>query len=179
MHGRLSSHRKTLTFCLFCFLQTHRAKEQRAFWEGGWPRGGAASSRLPRLEGFIDTHGHLEALFARLSFQGTFAPFRRTYSQPLLPEGVSGLRLRLLRSSHTDRRPLGGPAERGPEWGASGCHPHFAPCCGERQEGNLQAFRHPGAVAFGAMGLDDSLKCSTPAPVQHKAATSSGGFLTV
>ena len=99
--------------------------------------------------------------------------------QPLLPEGVSGLRLRLLRSSHTDRWPLGGPAERGPEWGASGCHPHFAPCCGERQEGNLQAFRHPGAVAFGAMGLDDSLKCSTPAPVQHKAATSSGGLLTV
>ena len=66
-----------------------------------------------------------------------------------------------------------------PEWGASGCHPHFAPGCGERQEGNLQAFRHPGAVAFGAMGLDDSLKCSTPAPVQHKGTSSSGGLLTV
>ncbi|CAI9159855.1 unnamed protein product [Rangifer tarandus platyrhynchus] len=28
----------------FCSQKTHRAKEQRAFWEGGWPCGGAASS---------------------------------------------------------------------------------------------------------------------------------------
>ena len=178
MHGRLSSHRKTLTFCLFCFLQTHRAKEQRAFWEGGWPRGRATSSRLPRLEGFIDIHRYLEALFARLSFQGTFARFRRTYSRSF-PKEFQGYASDFC-DPHT---PTDGLWEdllkEDLEWGASGCHPHFAPGCGERQEGNLQAFRHPGAVAFGAMGLDDSLKCSTPAPVQHKGTSSSGGLLTV
>nr|CAI9700160.1 unnamed protein product [Rangifer tarandus platyrhynchus] len=40
----------------------------------------------PRLERFIDTHCRLDAPFARLSFQGTFAWFRKTYSRSFAKE---------------------------------------------------------------------------------------------
>lgn len=40
----------------------------------------------PRLERFVDTHCRLDAPFARLSFQGTFAWFRKTYSRSFAKE---------------------------------------------------------------------------------------------
>ncbi|XP_037368395.1 putative deoxyribonuclease TATDN2 [Talpa occidentalis] len=140
----------------------------------GWGRGGSFSS-LPRghsagvlQDGFIDTHCHLDMLFAKLSFQGTFTMFRKIYGTTFPREFHGcitdfcdprtlrdGLWEELLREDLV--------------WGAFGCHPHFASYYNERQERNiLQALRHPKAVAFGEMGLDYSHKCSTPIPRQHR-----------
>ncbi|XP_055269577.1 uncharacterized protein LOC129547736 [Moschus berezovskii] len=134
--------------------KTNRAKEERAFWEGVWPRGGATSSRLPRrcqeprLEGFINTHGHLDTLFAKLSFQGTFAGFRKIYSSSF-PKEFQGCI-----SDFCDACTLADGLwedllKEDLVWRASGCHPRCAHCYDERQERNLQGFRHPRAVAFG------------------------------
>ncbi|XP_048212196.1 putative deoxyribonuclease TATDN2 isoform X2 [Perognathus longimembris pacificus] len=153
-------------------------KEKRTFREETPPRpcGGRLEStsepRRPREpgleEGFIDTHCHLDMLYSKLSFRGTFSKFRKTYSSSF-PREFQGCI-----SDFCDPRTLtdGLWEELLKEdlvWGAFGCHPHFARYYSENQERNiLQALRHPKAVAFGEMGLDYSYKCTTPVPEQHK-----------
>uniref|UniRef100_A0A8C0WAV5 Uncharacterized protein n=1 Tax=Castor canadensis TaxID=51338 RepID=A0A8C0WAV5_CASCN len=152
-------------------------KEKRTFREETPPRpcGVNVSSSLPRShrelsleEGFIDTHCHLDMLYSKLSFKGTFTKFRKIYSSSF-PKEFQGCI-----SDFCDPRTLtdGLWEELLKEdlvWGAFGCHPHFARYYSESQERNLlQALRHPKAVAFGEMGLDYSYKCTTPVPEQHK-----------
>ncbi|KAL1790990.1 deoxyribonuclease TATDN2 [Sigmodon hispidus] len=133
------------------------------------------SSSLPRShreisleEGFIDTHCHLDMLYSKLSFKGTFTKFRKIYSSSF-PKEFQGCI-----SDFCDPRTLtdGLWEELLKEdlvWGAFGCHPHFARYYNENQERKLlHALRHPKAVAFGEMGLDYSHKCSTPVPEQHQ-----------
>ncbi|ERE65513.1 putative deoxyribonuclease TATDN2-like protein [Cricetulus griseus] len=132
-------------------------------------------SSLPRShremsleEGFIDTHCHLDMLFSKLSFKGTFTKFRRIYSTSF-PKEFQGCI-----SDFCDPRTLtdGLWEELLKEdlvWGAFGCHPHFARYYNENQERKLlHALRHPKAVAFGEIGLDYSHKCTTPVPEQHQ-----------
>ncbi|KAI5768846.1 TATDN2 [Gulo gulo luscus] len=152
-------------------------KEKRALQEEAPPRpcGGHASSSLPRnhresgLEGgFIDTHCHLDMLYSKLSFKGSFTKFRKIYSSSF-PKEFQGCI-----SDFCDPRTLTDCLweellKEDLVWGAFGCHPHFARYYSESQERNLlQALRHPKAVAFGEMGLDYSYKCTTPVPEQHK-----------
>ncbi|XP_042535904.1 putative deoxyribonuclease TATDN2 isoform X2 [Dipodomys spectabilis] len=153
-------------------------KERRTFREETPPRpcgGRLPSTSAPRShrepsleEGFIDTHCHLDMLYSKLSFRGTFTKFRKTYSSSF-PREFQGCI-----SDFCDPRTLtdGLWEELLKEdlvWGAFGCHPHFARYYSENQERNiLQALRHPKAVAFGEMGLDYSYKCTTPVPEQHK-----------
>ncbi|XP_004452751.1 LOW QUALITY PROTEIN: putative deoxyribonuclease TATDN2 [Dasypus novemcinctus] len=156
-------------------------KEKRTFQEEVPPRpcGGHASgstcSSLPRShrepsleEGFIDTHCHLDMLYSKLSFKGTFTKFRKIYSSSF-PKEFQGCI-----SDFCDPRTLTDCLwedllKEDLVWGAFGCHPHFARYYSESQERNLlQALRHPKAVAFGEMGLDYSYKCTTPVPEQHK-----------
>ncbi|XP_007944009.1 putative deoxyribonuclease TATDN2 [Orycteropus afer afer] len=152
-------------------------KEKRTFQEETPPRpcGGRASSSLPRShrepsleEGFIDTHCHLDMLYSKLSFRGTFTKFRKIYSSSF-PKEFQGCI-----SDFCDPRTLTDCLweellKEDLVWGAFGCHPHFARYYSESQERNLlQALRHPKAVAFGEMGLDYSYKCTTPVPEQHK-----------
>lgn len=133
------------------------------------------SSSLPRShrelnleEGFIDTHCHLDMLYSKLSFKGTFTKFRKIYSSSF-PKEFQGCI-----SDFCDPRTLtdGLWEELLKEdlvWGAFGCHPHFARYYNESQERKLlHALRHPKAVAFGEMGLDYSHKCTTPVPEQHQ-----------
>uniref|UniRef100_D3ZT26 TatD DNase domain containing 2 n=1 Tax=Rattus norvegicus TaxID=10116 RepID=D3ZT26_RAT len=133
------------------------------------------SSSLPRShrelsleEGFIDTHCHLDMLYSKLSFKGTFTKFRKMYSSSF-PKEFQGCI-----SDFCDPRTLtdGLWEELLKEdlvWGAFGCHPHFARYYNESQERKLlHALRHPKAVAFGEMGLDYSHKCTTPVPEQHQ-----------
>ncbi|XP_066106020.1 putative deoxyribonuclease TATDN2 [Saccopteryx bilineata] len=117
---------------------------------------------------FIDSHCHLDMLFSKLSFKGTFTKFRKIYSHsfPMEFQGcisnfcdprtiTDGLWEELLKEDLV--------------WGAFGCHPHFARYYTRYQERNiLQALRHPKAIAFGEMGLDYSYKCTTPIQQQHK-----------
>ncbi|XP_047392418.1 putative deoxyribonuclease TATDN2 [Sciurus carolinensis] len=120
------------------------------------------------LEGFIDTHCHLDMLYSKLSFKGTFTTFRKIYSNSF-PKEFQGCI-----SDFCDPRTLrdGLWEELLKEdlvWGAFGCHPHFARYYNEHQERSLlHALRHPKAVAFGEMGLDYSYKCTTPVPEQFK-----------
>ncbi|XP_010840420.1 PREDICTED: putative deoxyribonuclease TATDN2 isoform X2 [Bison bison bison] len=151
-------------------------KEKRTFQEDVLPRPAEepASSSLPRsrresrLEGFIDTHCHLDMLYSKLSFKGTFSKFRKIYSSSF-PKEFQGCI-----SDFCDPRTLTDGLwedllQEDLVWGAFGCHPHFARYYSESQERNLlQALRHPKAVAFGEMGLDYSHKCTTPVPEQHK-----------
>nr|KAF6476448.1 hypothetical protein HJG63_018900 [Rousettus aegyptiacus] len=152
-------------------------KEKRTFQEETPPRSceGHASSSLPRNhrepsleEGFIDTHCHLDMLYSKLSFKGTFSKFRKIYSSSF-PKEFQGCI-----SDFCDPRTLTDCLweellKEDLVWGAFGCHPHFARYYSESQERNLlQALRHPKAVAFGEMGLDYSYKCTTPVPEQHK-----------
>ncbi|KAB0353513.1 hypothetical protein FD755_023787 [Muntiacus reevesi] len=138
-------------------------------------RGGYASCSLPKSqweqslqEGFIDTHCHLEMLFSKLSFKGTFSKFRQVYSRSF-PKEFQGCI-----SDFSDPRTLknGLWEEMLKEdmiWGAFGCHPHFASCYSDTQERNIvQALRHPKAIAYGEIGLDYSYKCVTPITEQRK-----------
>ncbi|KAF6099785.1 hypothetical protein HJG60_011517 [Phyllostomus discolor] len=154
-----------------------QVKEKRTFQEEMPPRSCErhASSPLPRShrepnleEGFIDTHCHLDMLYSKLSFKGTFSKFRKIYSSSF-PKEFQGCI-----SDFCDPRTLTDCLweellKEDLVWGAFGCHPHFARYYSESQERNLlQALRHPKAVAFGEMGLDYSYKCTTPVPEQHK-----------
>ncbi|KAG8508065.1 putative deoxyribonuclease TATDN2 [Galemys pyrenaicus] len=131
-------------------------------------------SSLPRghlegfQEGFIDTHCHLDMLYNKLSFKGTFTMFRKIFSTTF-PKEFQGC-ISDFCDPRTFRDGLWEELLREDlVWGAFGCHPHFASYYNERQERKiLQALRHPKAVAFGEMGLDYSHKCSTPVPRQHR-----------
>lgn len=155
-------------------------KEKRTFQEDVPPGPGEEpashslprSRREPRLEGFIDTHCHLDMLYSKLSFKGTFTRFRKIYSSSF-PKEFQGCI-----SDFCDPRTLTDGLwedllQEDLVWGAFGCHPHFARYYSESQERDLlQALRHPKAVAFGEMGLDYSHKCTTPVPEQHKVISS-------
>ncbi|XP_005871656.1 PREDICTED: putative deoxyribonuclease TATDN2 [Myotis brandtii] len=119
-------------------------------------------------EGFVDTHCHLDMLYSKLSFKGTFAKFRKIYSHSF-PKGFQGCI-----SNFCDPRTMKDGLwemllNEDLVWGAFGCHPHFARYYNDYLERNiLHGLRHPKAVAFGEMGLDYSYKCTTPIPQQHK-----------
>ncbi|KAM9100392.1 putative deoxyribonuclease TATDN2 isoform 2-T2 [Sarcophilus harrisii] len=129
-------------------------------YQGGWGCQGSV--------GFIDTHCHLDMLYSRLSFQGTFSKFRKIYSSSF-PKEFQGCI-----ADFCDPRTLTDYLwedllKEDLVWGAFGCHPHFSRYYNERQERNLlQALRHPKAVAFGEMGLDYSYKCTSPVSDQRK-----------
>lgn len=119
--------------------------------------------------GFLDTHCHLDMLFSKLHFSGSFSSFQRKYQDSFGAqfEGCiadfcnprimvrEGIWENLLSEEKV--------------WGAFGCHPHFSKDYSSTQERNiLAAMRHPKAVAFGEIGLDYSHKNSTDSAQQKK-----------
>ncbi|KAF4027165.1 hypothetical protein G4228_018686 [Cervus hanglu yarkandensis] len=175
-----ASEGQSLSSHSFLFSRGSEAKVKEGRWhlqEETPPhhRGGYASCSLPKSqweqslqEGFIDTHCHLEMLFSKLSFKGTFSKFRQVYSRSF-PKEFQGCI-----SDFSDPRTLKNGLweevlKEDMIWGAFGCHPHFASCYSDIQERNIvQALRHPKAIAYGEIGLDYSYKCGTPIPEQHK-----------
>lgn len=125
---------------------------------------------LPKyLEGgFIDTHCHLDMLYSKTSFRGTFSEFRRRYSSTF-PKEFEGCI-----ADFCDPRTLKNNLwedllKEDMVWGAFGCHPHFA-CyyTGLHEINIMQTMRHPKSIAFGEIGLDYSYKCRTEIPKQHE-----------
>ncbi|ETE72254.1 putative deoxyribonuclease TATDN2, partial [Ophiophagus hannah] len=117
--------------------------------------------------GFIDTHCHLDMLYSKISFRGTFSEFRERYSSTF-PKEFQGCI-----ADFCDPRTLKNNLwedllKEDMVWGAFGCHPHFACYYTALHERNvMQAMRHPKSIAFGEIGLDYSYKCRTEIPKQH------------
>ncbi|KAM9408214.1 putative deoxyribonuclease TATDN2 [Pholidichthys leucotaenia] len=119
--------------------------------------------------GFIDSHCHLDMLYGKLGFQGTFGSFQKCYRSSF-PPAFQGCITDFCNPDIMVKEALWeGLLAEDMVWGAFGCHPHFAKKYSEIQECNiLKALRHPKAVAFGEMGLDYSYKNSTDTSVQKK-----------
>lgn len=127
--------------------------------------------------GFIDTHCHLDMLYGKLGFRGTFSNFRRLYQSSFSSE---------FRGCITDfcnprimvkENLWEGLLAEDMVWGAFGCHPHFAMEYSSVHERNiLMAMRHPKAVAFGEMGLDYSHKNSTDSYRQKEVKKKKKGW---
>ncbi|XP_072928598.1 putative deoxyribonuclease TATDN2 isoform X2 [Hemitrygon akajei] len=119
--------------------------------------------------GFVDTHCHLDFLYSKLSFKGTFAKFMKVYDSTF-PAEFHGCITDFCDPRHLVLGKLWESLLEDPlVWGAFGCHPHFARYYTNVQEGTIiQALRHPKAVAFGEMGLDYSYKCTTDIPKQKQ-----------
>ncbi|XP_072276579.1 putative deoxyribonuclease TATDN2 isoform X2 [Pyxicephalus adspersus] len=118
-------------------------------------------------EGFIDTHCHLDMLFARLQHKHSFADLRKQYASTF-PSEFQGCITDYCDPRTLERLPWRNVLNENLVWGAFGCHPHFAQYyTSELQEEMMQAMRHPKAIAYGEMGLDYSHKCSTTMSDQH------------
>uniref|UniRef100_A0A803JPW3 Uncharacterized protein n=1 Tax=Xenopus tropicalis TaxID=8364 RepID=A0A803JPW3_XENTR len=126
--------------------------------------------KLPKFleDGFIDTHCHLDMLFSKLSFSGSFTELRRKYTTTF-PREFQGCIADFCDPGTLHKHQWEHLLEEDMVWGAFGCHPHFAQYYNDKkQEEILKAMRHPKAVAYGEMGLDYSYKCSTEVSVQHE-----------
>ncbi|KAG7493136.1 deoxyribonuclease TATDN2 [Solea senegalensis] len=119
--------------------------------------------------GFIDTHCHIDMLYGKLRFRGTFGSFRRLYKSSF-PSEFEGCITNFCNPGVMVKQDLWeGLLTEDMVWGAFGCHPHFAKEYSSAHEGNiLKAMRHPKAVAFGEMGLDYSHKNSTNVSTQKE-----------
>ncbi|KAM7422479.1 hypothetical protein PAMA_010498 [Pampus argenteus] len=112
--------------------------------------------------GFIDTHCHLDMLYGKLGFRGTFNNFRKLYQSSFSSEFRGCISNFCNPQTMVKEALWEGLLAEDMVWGAFGCHPHFAKGYSSVQEHNiLMAMRHPKAVAFGEMGLDYSHKNST------------------
>ncbi|KAI4892764.1 hypothetical protein NFI96_032336, partial [Prochilodus magdalenae] len=112
--------------------------------------------------GFVDTHCHLDMLYAKLGFQGSFQSFRNEYASSF-PVEFNGCIADFCHPRITQKDAIW---ERLLEeefvWGAFGCHPHFAKEYNTIHEQSIMgAMRHPKTIAFGEIGLDYSHKNST------------------
>ncbi|XP_077430212.1 putative deoxyribonuclease TATDN2 isoform X2 [Vanacampus margaritifer] len=112
--------------------------------------------------GFIDTHCHLDMLFGKLRFRGSFGRFRSLYRSSF-PTEFQGCIADFCNPRLMSKEALWEDLlNEDMVWGAFGCHPHFAHEYSNANERSiLKAMGHPKAVAFGEMGLDYSHKNST------------------
>ncbi|XP_066556302.1 putative deoxyribonuclease TATDN2 [Amia ocellicauda] len=123
----------------------------------------------PRQCGFIDTHCHLDMLYRKMDFKGTFARFRSVYKSSF-PNEFEGCVADFCNPRFMDRDGLWEYLlKEEMVWGAFGCHPHFARYYDDYHEKIiLDAMRHTKAVAFGEIGLDYSHKCTTTVSKQKQ-----------
>ncbi|XP_016371428.1 putative deoxyribonuclease TATDN2 isoform X2 [Sinocyclocheilus rhinocerous] len=112
--------------------------------------------------GFIDTHCHLDMLYGKLGFWGSFRKFRSIYASTF-PKEFRGCIADFCNPRITEKEAIWeGLLGEEKVWGAFGCHPHFAKEYNHAYEQSIMgAMRHPKAIAFGEIGLDYSYKNST------------------
>lgn len=129
------------------------------------------ASPVGRHAGFIDTHCHLDMLYAKLGYRGTFGRFRDLHKGSF-PAEFSGCITNFCNPRLMVEEALWeGLLAEDLVWGAFGCHPHFADEYSDVHErAILMAMRHPKAVAFGEIGLDYSHKNSTASSKQKEVA---------
>nr|XP_055069346.1 putative deoxyribonuclease TATDN2 [Misgurnus anguillicaudatus]XP_055069347.1 putative deoxyribonuclease TATDN2 [Misgurnus anguillicaudatus] len=122
--------------------------------------------------GFIDTHCHLDMLYAKLGFQGSFQRFQAKYASSF-PVEYRGCIADFCHPRLTNKDAIWeGLLGEEHVWGAFGCHPHFAKEYNQTHEQSIMdAMRHPKAIAFGEIGLDYSHKNSTDTRKQKEVFT--------
>lgn len=147
---------------------THGGTPKRRFSLGAEPMRNSYPN-LNNQVGFIDTHCHIDMLYGKLGFCGTFNSFQRQY-QSSFPPQFRGCIANFCNPRLMVKEALWeGLLAEDMVWGAFGCHPHFAKDYSSVQERNiLMAMRHPKAVAFGEIGLDYSHKNSTDSTRQKE-----------
>ncbi|XP_051996423.1 putative deoxyribonuclease TATDN2 isoform X1 [Xyrauchen texanus] len=120
-------------------------------------------------QGFIDTHCHVDMLYSKLGFQGTFQSFQSEYASSF-PVEFRGCIADFCHPRITQKEDIWeGLLGEERVWGAFGCHPHFAKEYNHTHEQSIMgAMRHPKAIAFGEIGLDYSHKNSTDTWKQKK-----------
>ncbi|CAL8339066.1 unnamed protein product [Merluccius merluccius] len=128
-----------------------------------------SSPSVGRHTGFIDTHCHLDMLYGKLGYRGTFSRFRDMHKSTF-PAEFSGCITDFCNPRLMVKEALWeGLLAEDLVWGAFGCHPHFAKEYSDVHErAILMAMRHPKAVAFGEIGLDYSHKNSTASSKQKE-----------
>ncbi|XDV35570.1 hypothetical protein PO909_005492 [Leuciscus waleckii] len=119
--------------------------------------------------GFIDTHCHLDMLYGKLGFQGSFQRFQLKYASSF-PLEFRGCIADFCNPRITEKEAIWeGLLAEEKVWGAFGCHPHFAKEYNHTHEQSImRAMRHPKAIAFGEIGLDYSHKNSTDSRKQKE-----------
>ncbi|XP_029907074.1 putative deoxyribonuclease TATDN2 [Myripristis murdjan] len=130
-----------------------------------WTKDPSLDSRA----GFIDTHCHLDMLYNKLGYRGTFQRFRSLHQTSFPPE-FHGCIADFCNPRIMVKEALWeGLLAEDLVWGAFGCHPHFAKEYSDVHERSiLKAMRHPKAVAFGEIGLDYSHKNNTSSSKQKE-----------
>ncbi|XP_075997488.1 putative deoxyribonuclease TATDN2 [Genypterus blacodes] len=129
----------------------------------------ARPSSLDKEIGFIDSHCHLDMLYGKLGYRGSFGYFQDHYSSSF-PSEFRGCVANFCNPRLMVKEDMWGSLlSEDSVWGAFGCHPHFAKEYSNAHERSiLAAMRHPKAVAFGEMGLDYSHKNSTSSSRQKE-----------
>ncbi|XP_026069102.1 putative deoxyribonuclease TATDN2 isoform X1 [Carassius auratus] len=119
--------------------------------------------------GFIDTHCHLDMLYGKLGFRGSFKKFQSKYASSF-PMEYMGCIADFCNPRITERDAIWeGLLGEEKVWGAFGCHPHFAKEYNHAHEQSIMgAMRHPKTIAFGEIGLDYSYKNSTDSRKQKE-----------
>lgn len=132
----------------------------------------------PKPLGFIDTHCHLDMLFCKLGFHGSFQSFREEYTSSF-PAEFQGCITDFCNPKVTQEKAIWEwLLEDEYVWGAFGCHPHFAKQYNFMHEQSIMgAMRHPKTVAFGEIGLDYSHKNSVNPSKQKEVVRPDGLFL--
>ncbi|XP_061114458.1 putative deoxyribonuclease TATDN2 isoform X1 [Conger conger] len=119
--------------------------------------------------GFIDTHCHLDMLYGKLGFHGSFSRFRSLHESSFPPEFHGCIADFCNPKIMVKQWIWESLLKEELVWGAFGCHPHFAKEYNDVHERYiLDAMRHPKAIAFGEIGLDYSYKCTTDVVTQKQ-----------
>ncbi|XP_033994535.1 putative deoxyribonuclease TATDN2 [Trematomus bernacchii] len=166
LRNSTATHRKSDSSFFMRHTLTHCDRPKRRRSMGAAPFG----TNYPGSQvGFIDTHCHIDMLYGKLGFRGTFSSFRRHYQSSFPPE-YRGCITNFCNPRATAKEALWeGLLAEDMVWGAFGCHPHFAKFYSSVHERSmLMAMRHPKVVAFGEIGLDYSHKNSTETPKQKE-----------
>ncbi|KAL7408528.1 hypothetical protein ABVT39_025019 [Epinephelus coioides] len=147
---------------------THSGTPKRRLSQGAEPMWTSYPKQDSQV-GFIDSHCHIDMLYGKLGFCGTFRSFQRKYQSSFPPE-FRGCIANFCNPRLMMKEALWeGLLAEDMVWGAFGCHPHFAKYYTSVHERNiLMAMQHPKAVAFGEIGLDYSHKNSTDTPKQKE-----------